>query len=126
MSVWFHFCFIWKIIECSFGYLTTFLLEKVPSGVKNATGLKKCLKTAKNDPFTIFVNFFYDFLLYSDFDAKIKVCNRNLWSRWFFGMKVHYIRSVYNKYHFEILSKSSFEKKSLTADILCMVISNIA
>ena len=51
MSVRLHFCFIWKINECSFGFLTTFLLEKVPSGVKNATVLKKCLKTAKNGLF---------------------------------------------------------------------------
>ena len=51
--------------------------------------------------FTIFVNF-YDLWLYFAFDAKIKVYKRNLWSRWFFGMKVHYIRSVYSKYLFEI------------------------
>ena len=58
--------------------------------------------------FTIFV-IFLRFCLYFAFDAKIKVYKRNLWSRWFFGMKEHYIRSVYCKYPFEILSKSIFE-----------------
>ena len=131
--------------------MTTFLLKEVPSGVKNATVLKKCQKTAKNGPFFFYKNnetsslsfkkimlsteshysaktpqnmryneqnkfkktllfqiyhsiiffwkthpfynfcqFFYDFWLYFDFDAKIKVYKRNLWSRWFFGMKAHW------------------------------------
>ena len=33
--------------NCSFGFLTTFLLEDVPSRVKKVTILKKCLKMAK-------------------------------------------------------------------------------
>ena len=51
MSVWLLFCFVWKIYKCSLGFLTTLLLEDVPSRVKNVTVLKKCLKTAKNGPF---------------------------------------------------------------------------
>ena len=50
----------------------------------------------KNVPILQFLSiFFYDFWLYFASDAKIKVYKRNLWSRWFFGMKVHFILRVY-------------------------------
>ena len=79
----------------------------------------------KNVPILKFLSIFYDFWLYFAFDAKIKVYKRYLWFRWFFGMKVHYIRSVYSKYLFENLSKSIFEFFFSTADIICMIITDI-
>ena len=79
----------------------------------------------KNVPILQFLSIFYDFWLYFAFDAKIKVYKRNLQSRWFFGMKVDYIRSVYSKYLFEILSKSIFENFFPTADNICMIITDI-
>ena len=42
-----------------------------------------------------------------------------------FDMKVHYIRSVYSKYPFEILSRSIFEIFFSTSNIICMIITDI-
>ena len=39
--------------------------------------------------------------------------------------KKHYIRSLYSKYLFEILSKSIFENNYSIADIICMIITEI-
>ena len=79
----------------------------------------------KNVPILQFLSIFCDFWLYFASDAKIKVYKRNLWSRSFFGMKVHYIRSVYSKYPFEFPSKSIFEIFFSTANIICMIITDI-
>ena len=86
-------------------------------GIRNKINLRKpyffkfiiLKKKFKMYQFYNFCQFFYDIWLYFAFDAKIKVYKRNLWSRWFFGMKVHCIRSVYSKYLFEISSKSIFD-----------------
>ena len=89
----------------------------------------------KNLSILQFLSIFYDFRLYFDIDAKNKVYKRNLLSRWFLCMKVlfyiifcnilYYIRNVYSKYPFEILSKSVLKKNCLTADNICIIITNI-
>ena len=79
----------------------------------------------KKVPILQFLLNFCDFGPIFNFDAKIQVYKMNLWSRWFFGMKVHCIRSVYNQYQLGILTKSSFEKNSSVANMICMINTDI-
>ena len=56
MSVWLHFCSIWKINGCSFGFLTTFFVRKGSISGKKSDGSEKMPKNSQKWPVFFYKN----------------------------------------------------------------------